>query len=505
MALADVITAVEEAGGQLQAGRDVRVLQAAGPVSEAFLNSSAFVEVLVGPFGSGKTTTCVFKCWRMAVQAPIGLDGWRRVKGVAVRDTYPELYRTLIPTWLAWFLPSEGEWTGGSNRPAKHVLKFSDKFGPIELTMDFVAIGDQRPDKALDGYEPTFAWLNGLSGMSPDVLTYMVGRVGRFPALRTLPAGSDVPARIIADTNATDVDHWIFEKLVQNTPEGTRIFMLPGGRSPSAENIANLPVGYYDRQVKQNADKPWWVKIFVDNQWGPSRDGDPVYLAYQDHLHRSESPLEVLNSDLFLGIDAGTATGGQPAAVLAQRRSDGQLRVLLEAFYGRCGPTEFARRLRQDMALRIGARLPSRAWFDPSASFGVETGELGFVAKVGEVLQVPMTEAPGGNELSLRIDGVAGLLTHLIDGQHPGLLLDPSCMTLRKGFVSHYRHRISSAGKRDPRPEKNEYSHLQDALQYVVLGLGYGRLKRRDALSDTPAAARQSDRRPGANFNVWKV
>jgi hypothetical protein len=104
------------------------------------------------------------------------------------------------------------------------------------------------------------------------------------------------------------------------------------------------------------------------------------------------------------------------------------------------------------------------------------------------------------NALSARLDAVRLPLTRLIDGQ-PGFLLSPRCKTLRKGFNAGYRFKRVRAGGGDhftDEPDKNEFSHPHDALQYALLGGGgYGALLGRDrARAEAQAAAAPADYDP---------
>ena len=64
----------------------------------------------------------------------------------------------------------------------------------------------------------------------------------------------------------------------------------------------------------------------------------------------------------------------------------------------------------------------------------------------------------------------------MVDG-NAGFLIDPRCKELIKGFEGGYAYRrIQVSGERyDDRPEKNHFSHIHDALQYLMLGAGEGR------------------------------
>ena len=51
---------------------------APGPVSEDFLFDDSFFRGLMGPFGSGKSTACIFEILRRAQEQRKGSDGKRR-------------------------------------------------------------------------------------------------------------------------------------------------------------------------------------------------------------------------------------------------------------------------------------------------------------------------------------------------------------------------------------------------------------------------------------------
>ena len=64
----------------------------------------------------------------------------------------------------------------------------------------------------------------------------------------------------------------------------------------------------------------------------------------------------------------------------------------------------------------------------------------------------------------------------MADGK-PAFMIDRRCPTLIKGFESGYAYRrLQVSGERfDEKPDKNMYSHIHDALQYLMLGAGEGR------------------------------
>jgi hypothetical protein len=83
--------------------------------------------------------------------------------------------------------------------------------------------------------------------------------------------------------------------------------------------------------------------------------------------------------------------------------------------------------------------------------------------------------APGtkGNRSTVRIETVRSCLT-INAGSRPGLLVSPIAKHLRRGFNNGYviqRVKFSDgSGRWKDQPNKNDFSHVHDALQYLVLG-----------------------------------
>ena len=81
-----------------------------GPVSQAFIESRAFLRGIMGPFGSGKSTLCCVTILDLALKQAPGPDGVRRSRWAIVRQTYPELKTTTIKTWHDIVPPNIGQW-----------------------------------------------------------------------------------------------------------------------------------------------------------------------------------------------------------------------------------------------------------------------------------------------------------------------------------------------------------------------------------------------------------
>ncbi|MEO5376128.1 MAG: hypothetical protein H7840_18080 [Alphaproteobacteria bacterium] len=224
---------------------------------------------------------------------------------------------------------------------------------------------------------------------------------------------------------------------------------------------------------------------------------------------------------LTIGADAGLT----PAAVVAQHLPTGQWRVLDELV---APPTGMGARKFGDLLNRLlseryapwSSRLPRRGsfeptdqapivlWGDPAANARASTDEQTWLSVMQAVTGLACRPAPT-NRLTLRLEAVRLPLTRLLDGQ-PGLIVSPTCKTLRKGFNSGYRLRRMQVGGSErfaDEPDKNEFSHVHDALQYALLG-GGGHLDvlgRRTRSAETLRQTRAiDDDAPGGEWlNDW--
>lgn len=318
-----------------------------GPVSAACYNAMGDVQAEMGPIGSGKTTLFLMKIIKVArLQKPSPRDGVRRVKACVVHGNYRQLWRATIPSWWKRMPQSVGEWVGSAGGPATHKILFDDGQGRIELIVDFVAIGDNRAEDILRGYEPTLFFLNEADLLASDVLPYCRGRVGRYPDIAD---GGPSWYGVFMDFNAPNVEDWIYRIFFEDRPPGFEIFVQPSGLSDQAENLDNLPAGYYTNQLAGQPE--WYVRRMIRNEFGYSRDGMPVYPEFIDSFHVADHVLEPLPGlPLKIGGDAGRS----PAAIIGQRTATGQWRILDEIIATNMGANGFGKVVAQRLKERYG-------------------------------------------------------------------------------------------------------------------------------------------------------
>lgn len=520
----------EELAGlyEADAGPEVTRWVPPGPVSRAFYNDDkSRIVPFMGPVGGGKTSTCIMKRLRMASLMPPDSEGWRRDYVVVIRDTYRSAAKSTLVSWQDW-LPKNfpgSTWTGGDDRPVTHVIRGGLPDGTkFEATTEVIGLNGNRIEQVMRGKVFSSAWINEASDQPRDVLPYVAQRLGRFPRKSTLN-GREPFAQLIMDFNAPDTDHWLREVCVEKPLPGLTFYAQPAAMlrqgegsqrryviNPNAENIKALPADYYQNMCATEED--WYIRRFVMNEWGYSRDGLPVYADYFDqHVHVAKASLRPdPKRPVLVGIDGSTA-GLRPAAVLLQATGEGGLRLLREVVPGQgYGAARFGELLQAEIAA-LGCN-GVVAWGDPASQYGGdrEGGQLSFADIVAMILGVPV-QIPfnGSNEIGLRLQAVKNELKP--GGLRPPLLIDPVCRMVIRGFASNYRFKrrpAHSAQPWDVVPDKQAPSaDVHDALQY---GIG-GFRGMRGVVNQAAGWSSQSGPRPGASpwgaarrdFDVTKI
>lgn len=447
-----------------------------GPVAAAFMQSDAFVRGLMGPVGSGKTTACIMDLFANAAQQNKAPDGIRYSRYVIIRNTYAELQTTTIKSWLDWFPREMGHFKGDS--PPIHTFRVGD----VDLEVVFMAL--DRPDdiKKLLSLEVSGGWINEAREVPKAVLDALTARVGRYP--NAARGGCRRPF-IIADTNPPDTDHWWF-RLSENTPDGWEFFRQPGGLDENAENLnyllqdsdsIKLPLDhperiergreYYRRAVA--GKDPAWVNVYVMAEYGSVMTGKPVFPEYRDSLHCQEVAY-MPGLPLWVGLDFGLT----PAAVIGQRTPMGAWIILDEIVSDNMGADNFAKLLNGHLSSNYPVNAVINVIGDPAGDQRAQTDERTpfMILKANGLDAKP---APT-NDFVLRREAVAMSLSRLIDGL-PGFRMHPRCKSLRKGMLGGYSYRRIQTGQEryTDKPDKNMYSHVADALQYMLLGGGEGK------------------------------
>lgn len=530
-----------------------RELKRIGDVMDRLIASNAFIVGGMGPVGSGKTIGFSIKIQHHATKQRGVLNSQgqliRKSRYVLVRDTYPNLDRNTIPSWNKVVPKSAGRFVASSPRVHQfgmvlqrdgHLLDRDAKAIDIaQVEVEFRAIGDQTVEDALRGLEATAALVNEADRTHPDILTFLAGRVGRYS---DLDPSLVVDPQIWLDLNGADDENWTHKVLVDKQLDddvmrvirevsGGRELIeyfeqppailegpdIPGGWmvNPKAENLPNLPQGYYERQyafAKMRGNQTY-IDRMLRSKFTPPRSGRSVFPEYIEDHHSGEFEA-IPGFPLLVFADQGLL-----GAVLITQLVKGQLRVLEEisAVFEteddeievvQMGGETLGRQARELLATKYPGFVIGDAVCDPAGTAG--EGAINFKSwrqdfQKGLGHKVRKARVPQ-NALTPRLKAVRDRLNRLI-GSDRALLVHKRCKMTRRAFRTKYYYQRIGKGSGDgfysDVPKKVQgYSDLMDALQYGCFEIEKG-------LNLSPAAESLLGHNGGApiinddNFDVF--
>jgi hypothetical protein len=382
--------------------------------------------------------------------------------------------------------------------------------GPLELDVTFQAMEDIRDAKSFfDSLETSLLWFNEGQHAQFPVIRHAASRVSppRYPANKD---GGCNWGGMIIDTNAPPADHWIpimrgdvpapdwmsdSDKQSMVKPANWKFYLQPPGLledfdnkgrllgyqpNPEAENLKYLhkegvdplgPQNFY--MLKLGAQTKQWIDAYVMNRSSVVVDGSPVYPQFRRDVHVSDRPLDVIPGiPVVVGLDFGR----QPAALIGQTlRADW---FVQREFIGRdVSAVEFAPALKTYLAQNY----PGHSlifWGDPA---GGQRGQATDKTPFDVFREHGMIVRPAPNpqnQLSIRHEAVnAVLMRRSSEGRPSAMVVDPRCATFITGMSGgYYMRRIRVSGERyADEPEKNQYSHICEAGENMLLGGGEGR------------------------------
>lgn len=472
-------------------------------IIRAFHESLSRIRMLEGPIGSGKSVAACWEIFNMAFDMPPCKDGVRRSRTCFIRDTATNLVDTTMKTWLKQFPEKMKDGSGLTvvrhSDPVEMWLNLPHWDGKTQVELHILCryqscAADAENLKSLD---LTTAYVNEANAVPWVSIQQLIGRIGRYPSKDDLMPGftqNGVAVRprygIVMDTNMPPDDHWIYKKFEVEKPKGWELFRQPpamfretdakgnmryvpnrGQRAaqgiPPADNICNLEEGweYYEKLVESGDHD--WINVFVCANYGILKKGVPVYPNYSDIVHYSDTVVPFDKSKtLFLGFDWGLT----PSVVFVQMSDHGQLQVIDEIDGGggeRHGieylwTTTLRDKLREEYGWGRGTQI--FAVCDPA----VGKSQVDENTCVKYLYDQGLTVIPcHTNKERIRHEAVDHFLCRLAGGK-PAFLLTKKAQTLRKGFAGRYYFKESSLGSNTGIVADNDFTHVQDALQYIA-------------------------------------
>lgn len=311
---------------------------------------------------------------------------------------------------------------------------------------------------------------------------------------------------LIMDTNSPDDESWWYalaengclpnaenpELAKQETAQIFDFFSAPGGLTrnnngtyspnPNAENIDHLDGGYkyYTDMVAGNTTEH--LLVMVCGQYGALFDGKPVYSDYGHIMHCPTEGVEAREGyPLCLGWDFGHT----PACAIGQL-INGQMRVIAEVWSDDADTKRFARdHVKPFLQKHFHGFKVGFSFGDPAgntrqegegrSSIGILNDKYVAVGEVPLAMGFTTRPAPHNNDPTLRRNAVNSYLLGMRSGE-ACFVVDRNCKRIVKGFQGgyHYRKVQGKDGRWGEKPNKNHYSHIHDALQYLAQGFQGG-------------------------------
>lgn len=465
-----------------------------------FHNSKAFIKMIAGPVGSGKSSAVLTDLVFRAIRQEPSYDGVRRTRMGLFRKDYPRLKKSVMKTAESW-MPAE--WgTIRETVPIKAVYKFPHPKDntTIETEWWFIALKDDLD--ALASTELSCAYINEATEISEVVVSRLTGRIGRYPPVKD--GAECTEPGIIIDFNLPSKKHWLYNMATSDdketkvdtgefNPDGSikyhvvtkEFFMQPPAAfcpnlqevdeanakpiyrlNPNADNLANLPAGYYANLLKDNPTRTEWAEIkrLVLMEWASIPQGKLVFENEFEHeTHVSREPIKpTAGMPIIIGIDT---SGLHPCAVFCQQIGP-TLYVLNELFGDNVSFNTFVSDMLLPTITNLYPGYEVLAVCDPANARGADTG----ITPIQQLIANGINATPATtNDFDLRKESVSKLLKKL-----HGLLISPSCEAVIDGFESSYVYTELKVKSDTPiysdRPDKRlDASHYMDALQYACL------------------------------------
>lgn len=443
----------------------------APPTCARFMKSDAFGRLIAGPVGSGKTTACLFELFRRACEQAPAPDGRRYTRFAIVRQTLKQLKDTVLKDITSW-LQGIASYKVSDNTVYITV-------GDVRSEWLLIPLEDQEDQRRLLSMQLTGAWMSECIEMDVGIISPLAGRCGRYPSAAQ---GGCTWHGIIADTNMPSMGSPWHGFMDVSTPPDWQIFIQPSGMSGRAENLEwllqspatlALPVNdpirraqgrkYYERFVRSNS--PDWCRRYVYAEYGDDPSGTAVFReSFKQSFHVVDDLEPVGTFPLLVGLDFGR----DPCSVVTQLDHRGRLLILEEIMAEDIGlelqiqraikPALFQERYLGKPVVIVGDPAGNqRSTLYEETSFDLIKRE-GFKAY----------PAPT-NDIDARIRAVESYLLSQRDGGPAMLIHRDRCPTLIRALAGGYRFAKSRDGRRKPNPDKNEYSHIADALQYAAV------------------------------------
>jgi hypothetical protein len=421
-----------------------------GPVSANFIRDDKNqIQLLMGPLGSGKTTTVLLKIVNeIRILTALGI---KDTKWTFVRKTASQLEDTIVFDWLQ--MNKDGKYNK-TEKIWRNNFK-NQKGEKCTVTIFFRALDVPADIDKIRSVNITGAYINEAKTAHIDIVEALNRRIGRYP----LPELKNIPyqRKLLLDTNPPSSDHWIYNLFVLNKLDKWKLYKQPGGLSKDAENTHNLPDDYYTNFGDSNviADR--------DGEFSQTEEGMRIYTGFNPSIHTTNID-KIQKNRIFLGMDLGTNI----ATIFGYRNNDVWY-IFKEIFRSNSNLLEMIGLINSYLKKEHIDKENIEIFIDPSGfskkGIGYETeGDI-----LGRYFNCDVSSLPS-NQQFLRKEPVKILLNKLINGKGYIQIDKENCPMLIKALNGgyHYKRMKTSFNTYHSLPDKNIFSHIAEAFEYLI-------------------------------------
>lgn len=415
------------------------------------------IKVVYGPMGSGKSTLALWEWFIMCLKAEGPLYG------AVVRASYRELIDSTKKLTEQWFGPFT-TWREGDEEFWFDVP--NEKGELLRHTLCFRSIQKAAHTQKFQSVEYNFVWMEEVvpayntsgivgSGLPEEIVGIAMGRL-------RLKTAKDQERILILTANPPFKNHWLYKSFIMTDEQTRKVKNIAVVWQPPGENKANLPNNYYDglRQFMDDAQ----MRRFVNGEVVAAFEGKPVFPECKDHYHITDKPVRLNRQvELVLGHDFGLT----PATLITQVLPTGQWVWLDELVMFNRSVDDHFEELRTKLNEEPYKGMTFRCWGDPS---GVAKSQTDAKSAFEIAASKGFSIKPGKIDWMSRKEAIKQRLNRTVNGE-PALIINRlGCDTAVTGMLGGYRYHVSPGGEPNSRPEKNMYSHIMDAAQYIATG-----------------------------------
>jgi hypothetical protein len=487
------------------------------PTIQRLRDSPKNIKLIVGQFGSGKTTGLMHLILERAARMPQTDGGDAYYKCLFIRRTYSDLKKTTYAKWRDTVrdFPIIKR---NSTAPMSEIIAMHNGRNTCYANAEFLSLDRLDDQQKLRSFDVTDVFCNEFEGLPHELMQLSYERAGRYPDknlflnlfrethcdkcdkretcdkdvnnCRIFDDWSPYERYLFGDTNPPPDAHWLPE--IEGTMEKQRekrtdsseenlyadyeIFHQPPAllqdkngewyEDPNAENAKYMRKNYWLDMLRNKGLA--YALIFACGKYGIISLGMRVYgKSFIESLHVVDEISVQENEQIIIGLDHGFLS---PAATVLQF-VDFQKRVLFSISKSLCDVDEL-------IVDHVMPELRRRAGDKISTLKIVITDDPANTLHGRQKLQNHgYTCYPAKtNNIELRIGAVKNNLNRMTDGK-PNIIFDKGgCGQLIDGFLGNYYYErvqtLSKNGEIEYKnlPKKNHpHSDIHDSLQYACL------------------------------------